>query len=332
MRNEVALLLFSVGSLVGGCKTYRAIPFDAGDGSGDSGSGLAEDGEADDRRSDVVADQFGGGDAPDIVTGPQPDGKPCSSNNNCRSKACVDHVCCESFCVGLCLACSIQKTGVASGRCSTITAGTDPDSECSEDLVNPCGQDGTCGGGVCRLRVQGTACGTATCSGSTFKPADTCNGAGSCVAANSMPCVGNFACASSSACGSSCTIRSTTGCALGFECANGACVPATVSCRGVRLPGRRPAGNAVGHRLTIPGQRRVSVQVPPAPAVHPCFVTDRRICPSGQVCCVIGIGDVVGQWSTSCVPAADCHNQQGDLVFGQQVCDPALDSHRVPWH
>jgi len=329
MRNEVVLVLLSVSSFVGGCKTYTAIPFDAGDGNGDTVFGLSGDGGADDRPTDQVVDQLGGGDAPDIVTGPLPDGKPCASNDNCESKACVDNVCCEGSCVGLCLACSIQKTGVASGHCSTITAGTDPDAECSEDMINPCGQDGTCGGGVCRLRVQGAACGNATCSGSTFKPADACNGAGSCVPANSMPCPGDFACASSSTCGTSCTDRSVTGCAVGFECANSACVQATVACRGVNCP----VGTGGQCCWTLPDFPGTATCLGPGASCQngsSVFCDSQTDCPSGQICCAVGTGDVIGQWSISCMPAADCRDQQGGVVFGQQVCDPALTPTECP--
>ncbi len=329
MRNEVALVLFSVGSLVGACKTYTAIPFDAGDVTGDSGSGLAEDRGADDRHSDLIADQLGVGDAPDIVTAPQPDGKACTSNDGCASKACVDSVCCESSCVGLCLACSIQKTGVASGRCSAITSGTDPDTECVEDLVNPCGQDGTCGGGICRLRVQGAACGTATCSGSAFRASDTCNGAGSCVPANTISCPGNFACASSTTCGTTCTNRSTTGCAAGFECINSACLPATVGCRGVNCP-VGTGGQCCWTLPDFPGTATCLGAGASCQNGSSVFCDGEADCPAGQICCAMGTGDVLGQWSTSCMPAAACHDQQGGVIFGQQVCDPALTPTECP--
>jgi len=84
MRNESALIVISVGVLLGACKTYTAIPFDAGDVIGDSGFDLGGDGRADDGRFDEVSDRFGGDDAPDVATGPQPDGKPCISNDDCE--------------------------------------------------------------------------------------------------------------------------------------------------------------------------------------------------------------------------------------------------------
>jgi hypothetical protein len=251
------------------------------------------------------------------------------SNEDCQSSACVDSVCCESSCVGLCLGCSIQKTAVASGRCSTIIVGTDPDDECSEDLVNRCGQDGTCGGGLCRLRVQGTACGMASCSGSTFKPADTCNGAGSCVPQASGPCPGNYNCATASTCATSCTTLSTTGCAEGFECAGAGCVPATVTCRGVTCPVGK-GGQCCWTPPDFPGTATCLGPGATCQGGSSVFCDGEADCPAGQVCCGVGTGDTIGQWSISCVSAADCHNQQANFVFGQQVCDAQASPTECP--
>jgi len=58
MRGEVALVLICIGLLAGGCKTYTAVPFDAGDGNLDVASDLSTNG--------VVGD----GGFPDGVAGP----------------------------------------------------------------------------------------------------------------------------------------------------------------------------------------------------------------------------------------------------------------------
>ena len=60
------------------------------------------------------------------------------------------------------------------------------------------------------------------------------------------------------------------------------------------------------------------------------FCDSEADCPAGQICCAVGTGDVLGQWSTSCMPAADCHEQQGGVVFGLQVCDPSLTPTECP--
>ena len=44
MRVEAVLVVVGMVLCAGGCKTYTAIPFDAGDANGDSIPGLAGDG------------------------------------------------------------------------------------------------------------------------------------------------------------------------------------------------------------------------------------------------------------------------------------------------
>ena len=116
---------------------------------------------------------------------PQTNGAACTAASQCTSGDCVDGVCCESTCIGLCNACSSAKTGMADGLCGPVAAGTDPDSECAQDTFASCGHDGTCdGAGACRLYLAGTSCTNETCSGSTDAPARTCDGAGTCLTAS----------------------------------------------------------------------------------------------------------------------------------------------------
>ncbi|MEZ4309224.1 MAG: hypothetical protein R3F14_14400 [Polyangiaceae bacterium] len=73
-----------------------------------------------------------------------PNGSPCSVNGECQSNQCVDGVCCNNACTGVCQACSAAKKGSGSdGTCGPIAAGSDPDGECAAGT--------TCsGGGVCQ--------------------------------------------------------------------------------------------------------------------------------------------------------------------------------------
>ena len=154
------------------------------------------------------------------------DGQPCATgqNNQCRSNACVDDVCCENDCKGTCSACSKAKTGQDSGRCVGIPAGQDPDNECAVDTANACGKEGTCnGGGACRVRAVGTSCGTASCSGNTLTPAGSCNGGSTCSAGATAVCSGNLTCASASACLTSCSADAN--CVSGYYCAGTSCAP-----------------------------------------------------------------------------------------------------------
>jgi hypothetical protein len=150
-------------------------------------------------------------------------GAQCGAAGECRSKFCVDGVCCESACTGTCNACSKSKTGQDSGRCVGVAANQDPDNECAVDNANACGRDGTCsGGGACKVKSLGTACGAATCSGSTLTPQGSCDGASSCDGGTPQACPGNRTCASATACRTTCTADAH--CISGYYCASGACV------------------------------------------------------------------------------------------------------------
>jgi|GEM_PF-1129171 len=93
---------------------------------------------------------------------------------------CVDGVCCESTCGALCYACSQAKTGLADGLCRGVTAGDDPDLECTQSPETSCGDDGTCNGsGACRKWDNTTFCGTACQSDNAY--VKHCNGGGACI-------------------------------------------------------------------------------------------------------------------------------------------------------
>ena len=73
---------------------------------------------------------------------PEPNGGPCESRVDCLSGFCVDGLCCDTACDGVCELC--DQPGFA-GRCTNIALGSDPDNECP-----PCE---TCNGaGVCTTR------------------------------------------------------------------------------------------------------------------------------------------------------------------------------------
>ena len=103
---------------------------------------------------------------------PLANGKACSSDSECKDGFCTDGVCCESRCDGACSACSAEKTGGAAGVCAPVKAGTDPDSECSDDA---CGS-GFCGGaGMCAPKAAGASCRAAAGS---CDVAEECDGVG----------------------------------------------------------------------------------------------------------------------------------------------------------
>jgi len=89
----------------------------------DAPSSPCEDGERNGRETDV---DCGGGECPACLVG-----RHCVTEEDCESAPCVDGVCCESDCSGLCLACSAVKTGQPDGTCAFVSVGSDPDQECS---------------------------------------------------------------------------------------------------------------------------------------------------------------------------------------------------------
>ena len=80
------------------------------------------------------------------------DATPCVRNSQCASDFCVEGVCCDAACDGLCESCLQVNTGQPDGTCAPNTADTDPDSECTDDGAPACTQDGQCdGAGACAM-------------------------------------------------------------------------------------------------------------------------------------------------------------------------------------
>jgi len=121
-------------------------------------------------------------------------GKKCTKGADCQSGACVDGVCCNTPCSGVCLACSAAKKGAgADGTCGLVKAGTDPDNECPSLPASSCGTTGVCSDiGTCQKYPAGTVCSVAVCVNSTtLDKADTCDGNGTCVDGGTRNCAPN---------------------------------------------------------------------------------------------------------------------------------------------
>src|SRR5439155_25100096 len=59
-------------------------------------------------------------------------GRACSSTSDCAGGPCVDGLCCDSACDGVCEACNIPG---AQGTCTPVPANTDPDNDCAAKQV-----------------------------------------------------------------------------------------------------------------------------------------------------------------------------------------------------
>ncbi|MCC6213826.1 MAG: hypothetical protein IT376_03085 [Polyangiaceae bacterium] len=149
-------------------------------------------------------------------------GQTCGGAAECTSGNCVDGRCCDGPCTGTCQACSNAKTGQPNGQCASVTADTDPDSECADQGASGCGFNGTCSGvGSCGYYASGTACGTTTCTSGT-QTGSSCDGAGACVPSQTTPCA-PYVC-SGNACGTSCA--DDAGCVASAYCSSAnACTP-----------------------------------------------------------------------------------------------------------
>jgi hypothetical protein len=170
-------------------------------------------------------------------------GLKCLAGSDCTTGYCVDGVCCNSDCTGVCKACTSALTGQTTGLCANVTDGTDPGSECAATPAASCGTTGVCKAGACELHGTSAQCGAASCSGNVQSFADHCDGLGSCIDGGQVTCASPYVCAATTcqSCsdgvkngnevgvdcggGGSCPgCPSGTACASGSDCANGLCV------------------------------------------------------------------------------------------------------------
>ena len=85
----------------------------------------------------------------------------CTSDHECKSGFCVEGLCCNTACDGVCQACTqANKVSGADGVCGDAKDGVDPHGDCQDEGQSSCKHDGQCdGAGACRLYPNGAACG-----------------------------------------------------------------------------------------------------------------------------------------------------------------------------
>jgi len=152
-----------------------------------------------------------------------PLGTACTGGTQCMSGFCVDGVCCNTVCSGVCTACSAAAKGQGTdGVCGNVASGFPDNNQCAVMHASTCGTTGVCNGaGACVLYSAGTACASPTCTGGVQTGASTCDGTGDCVPGTMSSC-SPFICGATS-CKTSCA--TTADCAAGFTCSGGSCVP-----------------------------------------------------------------------------------------------------------
>jgi len=168
----------------------------------------------------------------------------CMGPADCPSGFCVDGVCCDSACSGICEACSAVKKGSGiDGLCEPIGIDLDPDGECKTACDgdgacsilgillgngSPCSAPSNCASNFC---VDGVCC-DSSCSGTcqactTAKKGDGDNGKCGSIAAMTDPdneCVIGD-CNGSGACGASPGMSPNgAACSSGNTCSSGNCV------------------------------------------------------------------------------------------------------------
>lgn len=152
----------------------------------------------------------------------QKNGQACAGANECTSGFCVDGVCCDTACTGICMACTQALKGQGQdGACEPIAAASDPESECEQLGDGTCQTLGTCdGNGACATQ-GGLQCQPSTCvDGENQQNAYTCDTAGECLPNGESSCL-PYLCV-----GTGCLATCTTAadCQLGGACILGACV------------------------------------------------------------------------------------------------------------
>ncbi|MDI1483685.1 MopE-related protein [Polyangium sp. y55x31] len=187
-------------------------------------------------------------------------GSSCTVNAQCASGNCVDGVCCNTSCLGTCLACDLAGT---LGTCSPIPANGDPANECPNGacagngtcqgtVSTPCTMPSQCANNIC---VDGFCCDT-PCSGLC----EACSAAlkGSGVDGVCGPIGSNLdpsnECAAGECNGAkACEAPDGTACMTGAQCQSGHCVDGVCcntdcsgTCRACNVP------NSVGTCANVP--------------------------------------------------------------------------------
>jgi hypothetical protein len=147
-------------------------------------------------------------------------GGTCMTGGECESGLCVDGVCCQTECSGVCRSCAVPGK---QGTCVPVPEGV-KHRDCADQGAETCGFDGTCDGlGACRRHPTGTRCAAGACEGSRVVAAGACNGEGACVMGPVQTCA-PFNCDARDGtprCFSTCT--SSAQCVPGRECVGGSC-------------------------------------------------------------------------------------------------------------
>ena len=171
-------------------------------------------------------------------------GQTCKLASDCAGGIpCADGYCCDRACGGSCEACDVANS---LGICTTLAATDTPHKGHTACMATDSACAGSCNGSSAACSYPTSACGTASCTGTSYQAAGTCsNGAcntpaaqtctNACVAtAGCADCTPNAVRCSASGlpqrCSSSGTWQNQTACANGNTCSSGSCGCSNTTC------------------------------------------------------------------------------------------------------
>jgi hypothetical protein len=172
---------------------------------------------------DVAALPEAGGDGPAVPDTSTPParltlGQACAQADQCTSGFCVDSICCDSACAGVCQSCDLNGKR---GTCAAVTGAPAPGRGSCMGAGTPCA--GSCDGSssVCRYPGNDVTCAPARCSDGMAQARSVCSGTGTCVAGTAISCA-PFTC-DGAACAGGC--GPSRPCLAGHHCSGGRCFP-----------------------------------------------------------------------------------------------------------
>jgi hypothetical protein len=160
--------------------------------------------------------------SPDLPPASRTKGVACTLSGECESGlTCVDGVCCESKCDGLCMACNVPGK---QGTCAAVPLNDPSNGDCPDDGVATCARNGRCNGaGGCMLYPMGVSCSAETCPAGTSNHTrpGLCDGKGVCGLGQVQDCAPFLCDATTNSCSPTCT--GDTDCVAPNKCNNGSC-------------------------------------------------------------------------------------------------------------
>ena len=171
-------------------------------------------------------------------------GQTCKLASDCAGGIpCADGYCCDRACGGSCEACDVANS---LGICTTLAATDTPHKGHTACMATDSACAGSCNGSSAACSYPTSACGTASCTGTSYQAAGTCsNGACNTPSAQSCTnaCVATVGCADCTPnavrcgasglpqrCSSSGTWQNQTACANGNTCSSGSCGCSNTTC------------------------------------------------------------------------------------------------------